>query len=127
MDSSFIDARGENKKIIITFIYFLFQVIYLVSKSKINDIEEKKKMDMLYYINWIAILIGICSTRTLLLSRIEVYFSIFNIIFIPKVINLQKDKVIYYYILLILLMIPMIFLLYNGISGVIPYSNILFK
>lgn len=127
MDSSFMDARGENKKIIITFIYFLFQILYLISRSKINDIDERKKMDMLYYINWIAILIGIFSTRTLLLSRIEVYFSIFNIIYIPKVVNLQKDKVAYYFILLIVLMIPMIYLLYNGTAGVMPYSNILFK
>lgn len=127
MNSSFIDARGENKKIIITFIYFIFQILYLMCKRKITNEDEKKQLEMLYYINWIAVIIGICSIRTLLLSRIEVYFSVFNIIYIPKIINLQKDKILYYFVILFLLMVPMIYLLYNGTSGVVPYSNILFK
>ncbi len=127
MNSFFIDARGENKKIIITFIYFIFQILYLKCKGKINNEDEKKQLEMLHYINWIAVIIGICSVKTLLLSRIEVYFSIFNIIYMPKIINLQKDKILYYFAILFLLMVPMIYLLYKGTSGVVPYSNVLFK
>lgn len=122
-NSSLIEEVGRNRKIIITFIYFIIQMMYLISRKKLKDNKAKEEMQLLYYLNWITIIIGVCSTNVLLLSRIESYFSILNIMYIPKVFNLMKDKQIFYFGMICIMIIPMYFQLKTGNAGVVPYYN----
>ena len=87
---------GQGRKIVLTMIYLVVVIIgiYLMGKNK-KEMEEKKDYKewfMLTTMMIFAVIIGILAMKSNLLSRIEIYFSIFAIIYIPKVINRMREK-----------------------------------
>ena len=93
-----------------------------IIEEKISQ-EEEREIYLLHIINYLAIILGLLSLKIMLISRIETYFSIFALIFIPKVFNLLKDKIIYYFLFTIIMIIPMYMQLKSNNSGILPYSN----
>lgn len=127
-NNNLLTEVGQNRKIIVTFIYIIFAVI-ITSLLKKNDDMTSVDIDLylLYMLNFIAIIIGILSLKIMLLSRIEVYFSIFAIILIPKVFDMMKDKIMYYFVFTMVMIIPMYIQLQSNNSEVLPYFNWLFQ
>lgn len=123
-NNNYLTATGENKKAIITVIYFVFAIIMfgLLKRNKVSN-ADNREFTLLYIINYLAIIMGVLSLKTILLTRIEIYFSIFAIISIPKVFDLMKDRVLYYFLFTIVIFIPMYILLSSNISEITPYSN----
>lgn len=123
-NNSFLKKVGQNRKIIITIIYIIFAPItYQLLKTKKIPPKEEHEIYLLYIINYITIILGFLSLKIMLISRIEVYFSIFAIIYIPKIFNLLKDKIMYYFIFTLIMIIPMYMQLQSNNSGVLPYTN----
>lgn len=125
-NSNMLEEVGQNRKIIITVIYLGFQIVltYLIFKQKSNLEHSNGRIVMiLYIINFIAIMIGFLSLKIMLLSRIEVYFSIFAIITIPYIIFQFKDKLIFSFFFTIIMLIPMVMQLQSNNSEVVPYKT----
>ena len=114
---------GQNRKIIITVIYLFFELIADYALKQKDD----EKMRLLYIINGVSIIIGILSLNTMLLSRIEIFFSIFNIIFIPEILGYFKEKILFYFIFILVMFIPMCLQLKSNNGSVLPYKNTLIK
>lgn len=121
LNNNLLTEVGQNKKILITFIYIIFEIIILILlRKKTLKIEEENSLFIYYFINALAILIGILSLKIMLLSRIEVYFSIFAIIYIPYILSFFKDKILYIYIFTLLMILPMLIQLKSNNSEVLP-------
>lgn len=119
-----LSSTTEGKKILISFFYLLIIMICVFFLRYKNNSDNKKELYFLSSIMLIAVLIGIIFYKNLLLMRIELYFSFFSIIYIPKVINYISHKwtrVLMNYSLIIITLIPLVFQLHKNISGVVPY------
>lgn len=117
---------GQGKKILVSLFYLLIVVlcmIFLRYKKNSEFLLVKNELYFLTAILTIAVVIGIVFYNNLLISRIEIYFSLFIIIYIPLFIQyIGKPKVILYYCLMIITAIPMLVQLNDNISGVLPYK-----
>lgn len=120
-----IEDIGQGNKIFVSFFYLLIVILCLiVLKIKNNKNEEiKKELYLLTAIMSIASVVGIIFYNNLLISRIEVYFSIFIIIYIPLLVDYigGRTRILLYYVFMIVTAIPMIIQLSHNISGVVPY------
>lgn len=122
LKNNLLYETGQNKKVIITLIYLLieFILIYLINLKK-TSIEDKEKFKLYLLYNSLSIIIGIAALKIMLLSRVEIYFSILAIIYIPDIISYFNKKAFYYYAFLLIMLIPMIVQLKNNNSEVLPY------
>lgn len=123
--NNLINDVGANKKVIITLIYVFISILLgmILKNEKIKNTEEYEEFYLYYLVNFVAIILGIVALKTMLITRIEMYFSIFAIIYIPKVYNKFKDKLIINIGFTMIMLIPMIIQLSNNNSGVLPYKN----
>lgn len=123
-NNQFLKEVGQNRKIIITLIYIVFALLtnFLIKKNKIPP-QQEREIYLLHIINYLTIILGFLSLKIMLISRIEAYFSIFAIIFIPKIFNLLKDKIMYYFLFTIIMIIPMYMQLKSNNNGILPYTN----
>lgn len=121
---------GGGQRIFVTILYFIivFLAIILIREKengKEECIRKEKKMwyDMIFLII-LAILCGILSLKFVLLNRIELYFSIFIVIFIPLFIEkIPKQKyTIYSFSFIILSFLTYAYFIKN-IAGVVPYTT----
>ena len=122
--SRFLLTSGENKKIIITFIYIFIALLMRLILSKKNLIkdEEKNKFLLLYFINIMSIIIGVISLKSMSMARIEVYFSFFAIMTIPYCFEyIKRDRLICNVIFIVIMFIPMYIQLLSNNSEVVPY------
>lgn len=128
-----ITSQSEGNKILLSLFYLVFLIIGLYIRNR-KEIIDQKKFDFLNAIVLMGVLIGIIFYKNILISRVEMYFTIFMIIYIPETIenfnliylkNIQtrkKIKFLIYFTVILISMIPMFFQLNKGISGVIPYK-----
>lgn len=125
--NNLINDIGANKKVVITIIYifiaFLMHVLIKKMKKRNKDIEnnEFNEFYLYYIINYVAIFLGIIALKTMLISRIEMYFSIFAIIYIPEVYSRIKNGIAINLIFTLIMFIPMIVQLSSNNAGVLPY------
>ena len=92
------------------------------NEEKLKEDNEYKEWFVLTCFMIFAIIIGFLSMKSMLLSRIEIYFSIFVILYMPKVINMfGRSKSLVYYCSLIIMFIPFYVLLSGNNSGIVPY------
>ena len=122
--SRFLMTSGENKKIIITFIYIVIFILMrlILSKKSITSKEEKNKFLLLYFINVFAIIFGFISLKSMSMARMEIYFSIFAIITIPYCFEyIKRYKLICNLVFILIMFIPMYIQLSSNNSEVIPY------
>ena len=117
-----LEEVGQNRKIIITIIYmfFWFVMLYILKYKKLDD-NKKERFKLYFFINSIAIILGIISLKVMLLSRIEIYYSIFAIIYIPEILDYFREKNFYKFGFVIIMFIPMIIQLIGNNSDVLPY------
>ncbi|WP_058953378.1 EpsG family protein [Clostridium tyrobutyricum] len=121
---------GHGKNIIVSFFYLAIVILCMYylrkTKQKTEMFNVRKELYFLTSILTIAVVGGIIFYNNLLISRIILYFSIFVVIYIPRIIdNISRTKFtrfILYYTLMILVAVPGLVELYNNISGVIPYG-----
>ena len=126
-NSNMLEEVGKNRKVIITIIYLCIQIVltYLIFKKEsiLEKSNNERTVMILYIINFIAIIIGFISLKIMLLSRIEVYFSIFAIVTIPYVIYQFKDKILFSFLFVAIMFIPMYMQLQSNNSEVVPYKT----
>lgn len=123
---------GEGKRIIITILYLVivvFAIILMRRKNK-EDEKEKKKKEVEQVQKWyallflmiIAILCGFLSLKSIFLNRMELYFSIFAIIFIPAFVEkIPRQKYFIYTLSIFVLLIPTYVLLSGNTAEIVPY------
>ena len=125
--NNFLTEVGQNRKIIITLIYVVFELImFCLLKSEGVSSEDKENLKLYVVINSLAIILGIVSLKVMLFSRMEIYFSIFAIIYIPYVVSFFKDKYLITFFLVLIMLVPMIVQLNSNNSEVLPYKNRIF-
>lgn len=125
--NNFLTEIGQNRKIIITLLYIVFELIMLcLLKSKDISNKDKENLRLYVIINSLAIILGLISLRVMLFSRMEIYFSIFSIIYIPYIVSFFKDKQLITFFLVLIMFIPMVVQLNSNNSEVLPYKNRIF-
>lgn len=125
-----LSDTGQGKKILVSFLYLLIVALcmFLIRGNRHDDNQDvKENLYLLTAIMTVAVVIGIVFYNNLLISRIEIYFSIFVIIYIPLVIQIlgktnTKLNLLAHYFLMIITTIPLVFQLKSNISRVIPYE-----
>ena len=126
-------AQGQGNKIYLTLFYICFLIIgFLVQKKLTKD--TAKRFAFYNAVVLVAVILGLIFSKDVLMTRIEFYFSILMIIYIPEsVINFFKvsemsliKKLNYTNLtlaaVLLITLVPMIYQLHKGIDGVIPFS-----
>lgn len=117
---------GEGKKILVSIFYLGLVILCLLAlKFKKNkDQLVKNEMYFLTAIMTVAVVIGVLFYNNMLISRIEIYFSIFAIIYIPKIIDYigGREKVLLHYGTMLVTAVPMLAQLSYNISRVVPYE-----
>ena len=122
--SRFLFTSGENRKIIITFIYIFIALLMrlILSKKNLIKSEEQNKFLLLYFINIMSIIIGVISLKSMSMARIEVYFSFFAIMTIPYCFEyIKRDRLICNVVFIVIMFIPMYIQLLSNNSEVVPY------
>lgn len=118
-----ISDVSQGKKILVTFFYLAIVVLCMFYLTYKKQNELTNELYFLTAIMTIAVVIGIVFYNNILISRIEIYFSLFIIIYIPLVIKLVgKSKLFWYCSFMVITAIPMIVQLRGNISGVVPYN-----
>ena len=84
-------------------------------------------MIVYYLMNFVAIILGVVALKTMLITRIEMYFSIFAIVYIPEILSKFKEKEIINIFFMVMMFIPMLVQLVNNNNGILPYENWLFQ
>ncbi|MCI9173370.1 MAG: EpsG family protein [Lachnospiraceae bacterium] len=120
-----IYATGEGKKIYLEIFYLLFVLTAICIIYFSKNVSEKKKdylLDMLIPSS-VGVVMGIIGAKLLLISRIELYFSVFTICLIPEVLFLFEKKYRYLTVIVTLgiMFIPFYMQLDSNISEVVPY------
>jgi len=115
-----IEPSNEGIASFITFvIIFIAGLIFRKDVLKYNE-----KSNILYNMLILGIIFQILVSVIPNIFRISMYFNIYNIIFIPEVLNSIKDRKfasLGYMVVLFLLSIQYFLFTYN-VAGVIPYS-----
>lgn len=124
-ENNMMEEVGKNRKIIITIIYIFLEITmcYIFAKK----IKHGEDMKYYFIINILSIILGLLSLKNLLLSRMEIYFSIFSIIYIPTILSKFKQRNILYFVLILCMIIPMYIQLNSNNSGVTPYKTWLLR
>lgn len=127
--NNLLNDVGQNRKIIITLIYFFFEILMIIILNSKKNIESSEKKNIYFFIviNALSIILGIVSLKIMLFSRMEIYFSIFAIIYIPYILSFFKDKILILFLFTIIMLIPMVLQLRSNNSEVLPYNNIFFS
>lgn len=134
--SDSLSSQGQGNKIYLTLFYALFLILGLFLQSKLKY-NKKTKFAFYNAIMIIACTLGIVFSKDVIMSRIEFYFSILIIIYIPEVINElfkflaanKENKNLYesisFVFIILISLVPMLYQLAGNISGVTPYSSFL--
>lgn len=129
-------SQGQGNKVYLTLFYALFLILGLFLQSKLKY-NKKTKFAFYNAIMIIACTLGIVFSKDVIMSRIEFYFSILIIIYIPEVINElfkfltanKENKNLYesisFVFIILISLVPMVYQLAGNISGVTPYSSFL--
>lgn len=120
---------GQGKKIFVSLFYLIILIILFLYEKELDKVEHKILVQTAAMI--FAIVLGILFYNNLLISRIEVIFSIFSITFIPNVLKLIKNKmskniiigtIVIFFSMPIFMMIFLAQVLSN-INGIVPYIS----
>ncbi len=87
--------------------------------------KTDKEFDFLLLIVLFSFLTSLMSTRVILFNRLNYYFEIFNIFFIPKAVNMEKNpklRLIYYIVISSITIFYCVIRLIEGWHRVIPYK-----
>ena len=86
---------GKNRSVLINILYVILEgiLLYTFNDNYIDKCDMKKHFCFIV-INFINISLGFMSLKSIMFSRIQYYFSIFSIIFIPYILNkfIKKDR-----------------------------------
>ena len=99
----------------------------LVAEDQVNEKQSVSEIDILLNLMLVGTIISLIAVRASLLDRVASYFSVFSIIFIPKVIMMVENKnerTMYIYIIMILTLIyhTVIFVYRPEWNSVFPYE-----
>lgn len=131
-----LETQSNGNQLILTLFYLMFVILgnYFIARDYDLNYKDYQKLRFLNAIMIISTMIGIFFYNNILINRISIYFTIYAILYIPKILkliskkltkNIFKQKIILNYldlVTIIITFIPMIFQLAKNISGVVPYS-----
>ena len=116
---------GQNRKIVITLLYLvivLVAVYLLTYRRHLFSEEERSRLYQCSLILLVAVFIGFASTRSLLLSRVEMYFSVFVIVVVPDLLKaFGRWKYVIYFASFVSVGAAMTIQLLDNLSHVVPY------
>lgn len=126
VESGMLFEIGKNRKVLLTIFYlFILCVSYIVYRKvkNINSLKENKQWELLIFCLSVTVLIGILSMNSILLTRIEYYFSFTLILFVPLVLSKFKlnNKPILYILTCLFFSIPGIFQFIMNYGNIRPY------
>lgn len=126
-------SQSEGNKILLTFFYLIYLILGIFISYKYQD-KLDIKFEFLTAVMIISVVSGLIFSKNILIGRIELFFTLYIIFYIPEVnYYLSKlfskslnDQKIYLYLLnffvLAISVVPMVFQLMKNISGVVPYE-----
>lgn len=122
IDSEVISQVGGTRKVLYTFIYFIFGIM-LMFNNNIQDSIEDEERKILLLCNYLLVLSGVLYIKNWIFVRIEDYFAIYDILFIPFVTNRLKINQLLNFIVIIIMLVGMYARLSSGYAGVVPYQT----
>ena len=125
-ESGMLFEVGQNRKILLTIFYtFLLVVAYIVYyKTKHNNtMQENNQWEFLVFSLTATVLIGFLALKSILLTRIEYYFSFTLVLFIPLILSKFKhsNQVLLQPMTYIIMAIPGIFQFMANFGEIRPY------
>lgn len=125
-DDSILFETGKNRKIILTIFQLgvlLFSIyIYKLNEHKMNYIE-KREYQIIIHMTAIGVVIGFAALNSILITRLEYYYSISFMLLVPITIEYsQKNKNMLRFVIPLIMAVPGLVLLHGGIGGIVPYS-----
>ena len=120
--------QSDGKKIIITLLFLAISTFAYLTIKKTKKIRTAflipDDLRMQFFFMVIAISLGLAGAKLQLIARMESYFSIYSIVFIPKIFKMVQSRYrkIFYIGFLFIMIIPMLVQLRGNNSGVVPYS-----
>lgn len=120
-------STSQGRKIIITLIYCAIVIVALSimfhKEKELIKNDDFNKMFKLTMILIFAIIMGFLGMNSILFLRVEIYFSLFIILYLPLVIKYIKYNKLFIYLLsFVIMFIPFFIQLSGNTSGVIPFS-----
>lgn len=127
-EHSFSDV-GQGNKILLSFFYLILILVFYFLNKK-NFFNEKRLSHI--FIFSLGAIIGIVFSKNLLMSRMEIYFTIFSIISIPDIYDYiytktkEKREMLILLSILSIIVFSVVFFaqLLSNSSGVVPYSTV---
>ena len=123
LSGEYMESGGSGNYVLVIIHLFISVLAFLTNQKK----DTEKDYNMLFIINNIAIILILLSARIVVLSRISLYFTIFAVVFIPKVFEKIKGKNLLYLLFILLILVPTFVRLKKGDSEVVPYKNIIIE
>lgn len=129
-------VQGQGNKIYLTMFYACFLIIGFLIQRRLTK-DTVKRIAFYNAVILVTVILGLIFSKDVLMTRIEFYFSILMIIYIPEVIinffKIAKMSVIKktnyinltLAVVLLITLVPMVYQLHKGIDGVIPFSSFL--
>lgn len=122
--------QNSGNKILLSIFYLLISLIGFWLLRIAKPLNDDRNFNILLSLLIISCIIGIIFSRSQLMNRMELYFSIYSIYYIPVL----SDKIFVYfgknsfmlskYFLAILLLAPYLFQLSKNLGEIVPYYSI---
>lgn len=116
----------EGANPIFFFIYFSITIVLTIFKTKIVRLNIKNEIYFLYILIGTGILL--LGTKSLLLTRLSEYFTIFTLLILPDLIRISENrylKAIMYIGMVIICFVGLYLFLSKNLGGVLPYRTFL--
>ncbi len=79
---------------LLIYIFLITIFAFAYRSASFSSEEDIKKINVLFYIVYIGILLNFISINLNLIDRIVIYFTFFNILLIPKILELHSNKLV---------------------------------
>ncbi len=126
VSSGYLFEMGNNRKIILTLFYALLTLAagWVYNKMRFsNTSQENARWEFCIFCSIATVIIGVIALRSVILTRMEYYFSFNYLLFIPLILKkIQREgRFLVAFLTWIILAIPGIFQFVNNFGNVRPY------
>jgi len=121
-----VSDQGQGNNMLLGFFYvgvLAVSLFILYYKKEYLTKPHEQQLQLLTVISVVSVLAYLLLTKNLAVMRVQRYFEIYLICLIPAIVEpFRRFRYLIYFLLIIVLLLPFLYLLNNNISGVVPYA-----
>lgn len=124
--TGYLFEAGNNRKILLTLFYAMLTLAagWIYGKTRLASTpQENVRWEFMLFCSVATVIIGIIALQSILLTRIEYYFSFTYLLFIPLILNKihKKSRLMITCLTWIILAIPGLFQFVSNFGEIRPY------